>query len=188
MSVEFERWIALTPLGESRFERQTEIIRAALATPGQALDRLLALMRSGGESCIYLAGTRLDSAFGFGSTDLGLALSVLPEDGAKAAVPAYHPGSTELYVVISGNLMFEHLASGTLRVQPCRQHEVMVFPPGRCHRVRLQPEARAASLIVKTNLAYEPAVVRCADCSYYPAPGTCPLHASWSQETARLAE
>jgi mannose-6-phosphate isomerase-like protein (cupin superfamily) len=181
----FQRWDAVDASGEDRYAVQTRLIREVLAAPARALDELLALMRTSGESCVYLAGTRLDNDFGLGSRDLGLALSVLPEDGPKAAVPAYHPGSTEVYVVIEGALVLEYLEDGQVRSRRCRQHEVAVIPPGRCHRVRRQPGERAASLIVKTALDQAPAVVRCAACTYYPENTDCPLHTAWMAEGAR---
>ncbi len=184
MPASFERWTAVNCDGECRYDIQTRLIGDVLATPTQELQRLLTSMRTLGEPCIYLAGTRLDNNFTLGSTDLGLAISVLPEDGPKAATPAYHPGSTELYVVIQGELVLESLEDGIVRSRPYRQHDVVVIPPGQCHRVRRQPGTQAASLIVKTNLAFEPGVVRCPDCTYYPVPAPCPLHISWAQETS----
>ena len=188
MSAEFLRWTAVNDDGEMRYEVQTRLIRDALAAPDQGLRQLLAAMRAAGESCLYLAGGRLDNAFAFGSTDLGLAISVLPEDGPKAATPAYHPGSTEIYVLIEGELVLESLDDGIVRSRVCRQYEIAVIPPGQCHRVRRQPETQTASLIVKTNLAFEPAAVRCSDCHYYRVPEQCALHSSWSQEASSLKE
>jgi len=166
MPSDFQRWTAVNAAGQSRYDLQSRIIGEVLATPNRALDRLLERMRSSGESCLYLSGSRLDNDFAFGSLDLGLAISVLPEDGAKAAVPAYHPGGTELYV------------------QTCDQHAVATIPAGQCHRVRRSP-TQAASLVVKTALRHEPAVVRCADCTYYPDREHCPLRRSWVSEDPR---
>jgi hypothetical protein len=178
----FQRWDAVTARGEDRYAVQSQLIREVLALPTRELNELLARMRASGESCVYLCGSRLDNDFGFGSADLGLALSVLPEDGPKAAVPAYHPGSTELYVTIKGELVLEWLESGVVRSRPCSQHEVAIISPGQCHRVRHRPDAEAASLIVKTGLDQIPAVVRCAECKRYRAPTDCPLHAAWVAE------
>lgn len=182
----FERWDAVNADGAARYAVQTRLIREALASPARALDELLALMRTSGESCVYLAGTRLDNDFTLGSRDLGLALSVLPEDAPKAAVPAYHPGSTEVYIVFDGALALEYLEDGQVHSQRCRKHGVVVIPAGRCHRVRREPAERAASLIVKTALAHAPAAVRCDQCGYYPSPAQCPLHLRWSQEASSL--
>lgn len=183
MPAEFQRWTAVDAEGRSRYERQSAIVRNVLATPTHALEQLLEGMRSAGESCLYLSGSRLDNDFAFGSHDLGLALTVLPEDGAKAAVPGYHPGGTEIYVVIQGSVVLEVLTDGALEVRACEQHGIAALPPGQCHRVR-RSAIRAASLVVKTDLGHEPAVVRCAHCSYYPDSGQCPLHQSWAQEDA----
>lgn len=184
MPSDFQRWTAVNAAGQSRYDLQSRIIGEVLATPNRALDRLLERMRSSGESCLYLSGSRLDNDFAFGSLDLGLAISVLPEDGAKAAVPAYHPGGTELYVVIQGTLVLETLVDGALDVQTCDQHAVATIPAGQCHRVRRSP-TQAASLVVKTALRHEPAVVRCADCTYYPDREHCPLRRSWVSEDPR---
>ena len=178
----FGRWTAVNADGEMRYEVQTRLIGDVLAAPGQALRQLLASMRSAAEPCLYLAGSRLDNGFAFGSQDIGLAISVLPEDGLKASTPAYHPGSTEIYVLIEGELVLESLEDGVVRQRTCRQHEIAVVPPGQCHRVRRQPGKQAASLIVKTNLAFQPAAVRCADCLYFRTPAQCPLHLSWARE------
>jgi len=178
----FQRWDAVNARGEDRYQLQSRLIRETLASPTRGLDLLLAGMRTSGESCVYLCGSRIDNDFGFGSADLGLALSVLPEDGSKAAVPGYHPGGTEVYVVIEGELVLEWLEDGVVRSRPCRQHEVTLIPAGHCHRVRHSPDARAASLIVKTGLDRAPAVVRCTECPRYRAPADCPLHAAWATE------
>jgi mannose-6-phosphate isomerase-like protein (cupin superfamily) len=179
----FVRWTAVNADGEMRYEVQTRLVGDVLAAPAPELQQLLASMRSAAEPCLYLAGSRLDNGFAFGSRDIGLAISVLPEDGLKAATPAYHPGSTELYVLIEGELVLESLEDGAVRQRACRQHEIAIVPPGQCHRIRRQSGKQAASLIVKTNLAFQPAVVRCPDCLHYRTPEQCPLHISWAQET-----
>jgi len=179
MSGDFAKWEASAEDGTPRYRRQSEIIAAALRDPGHRLDRLLELMRQRGESALYLCGTRLDSDYALGSGDLGVALSVLPEDGPKAAIPGYHPASTEVYIVFQGGLGIEALVDGALRTTPVEQHGVCVIPPGRCHRVPQQGQRQAASLIVKTNPGGKPGVVRCEDCERYPRPADCPLHRRW---------
>lgn len=166
---------------QEHYEAQSRIVAAVLAGD-RRLDTLLAEMRRLGESALYLSGTRLDNEHCLGSNDLGLAVSVLPEDGEKAADPGYHPGSTEVYVVFQGSLIMESLQEGRLHTENCGQFSVRVIPPGQCHRVRHEPERPAASLIVKTNLHHKPGVVRCRECTHFPRPEECPLHRSWRQE------
>lgn len=158
-----------------RFAAQTEIIRQTLATPTHMLDTLLEQMRQTGQSALYLSGSRLDHAYGLVSGDLGILLSVLPEDGEKAALPGYHPGSEETYHPFQGQLTLEILVHGKVQVRELRAFETYTIPAGQCHRVRLTPQNRAASLIVKTNLHYKPGVVRCASCTYYAEKDLCPL-------------
>ena len=116
---EFPKWPNTQPSGEKRAEaqrhynRQSEIIRQTLNTANPSLNTLIDLMRTRGEAAMYLAGTRLDSDFCFGSNDVGLVISALPHDGVKASKPGYHPGSTEVYVVFS-----RFFGDGTSRWQP----------------------------------------------------------------------
>lgn len=183
----FEKWKE-----EKRYETQTKILKQALDADGHRLDELLRLMREEGESCIYLCGGRLDNDYSFGSKDLGLAISVLPEDGEKAAEPGYHPGSTEVYVVFQGSLILELLDQGVVKTEAIGQFNVKVIPPGQCHRVRNEPDRGAASFIVKTNPHHKPGVVRCKDkegkwtCAKYLQPDECPLLRSllrsWEEE------
>lgn len=170
---------------EGRYEKQTEVVREALAAEDEALGALLAGMRESGESAVYLCGSRRDHDLCFESDAIGWLVTALPEDGPKAATPGYHPGSTETYIPFQGRLTMEVLDGGEVRSREIRPNEVLVLPPGQCHRVRLDPEQEAASLVVKTNLAHQPGVVRCADCTYFPAPTDCPLHRQWTQETNR---
>ncbi|PEN13182.1 hypothetical protein CRI94_11095 [Longibacter salinarum] len=167
---------------EERYETQSELIREALASDGHGLDVLLEGMRASGESAVYLCGSRVDNDFCFGSEDVGVLLSVLPEDNPKAAVPGYHPGSTEVYVTFQGQLTMEYLDDGALQTREVKQYETAVLPPGQCHRIRPEVGRRAASLVVKTNLSHEPGVVRCDDCGYFSDPTDCPLHRSWQAD------
>ncbi|HFE32295.1 MAG TPA: hypothetical protein ENJ17_03185 [Gammaproteobacteria bacterium] len=183
MAEDFKQWDARGEDGTPRYQRQSEIIKAALAQPGHGLDRLLELMRTNGEGALYLCGTRLDSDYAFGSGDLGTAISVLPEDGPKAAIPGYHPASTEIYIVFQGGLVIESLVEGVLQTTPLEQYEVCVIPPGRCHRVRHDRHRKAASFIVKTNTRQKPGVVRCEECAYYPRLDECPLYRRWLEES-----
>jgi hypothetical protein len=169
-------------LGQLYYDKQSDIVSAALKHPGQPLNELLRLMRHNGMGSLYLAGRRLDSQFSFGSDEVGLAVSALPEDGLKAAVPGYHPGSTEVYVVFQGSLVLELLSGSSVKDVLCTQYTAQVIPPGVCHRVRLQPDTTASSLIVKTHLKFEPVVQRCTDCGYFDEPAKCPLHLAWSKE------
>jgi len=179
----FKKWDKKTDEGESYYDIQTDVLRKALESDCHSLDTLLRLMREKGEqaSAIYLCGTRLDSDFCFGSNDLGLAISVLPQDGRKAAEPGYHPGSTEVYVTFQGSLVIELLDNGIVS-ETLGQFNVAVIPPAQCHRIRNEPERQTASLIVKTNPHHKPGVVRCADCTYYKSPDECPLRRSWDKE------
>ena len=178
----FKKWDKKTDMGKSYYDIQTEVFRKALGSDGHSLNELLRLMRAKGISSVYLCGTRLDSDLCFGSNDLGLAISVLPEDARKAAEPGYHPGSTEVYVVFQGSFVIEMLDNGLIREETPGQFNVVVIPPGQCHRVLNKPEQEAASIIVKTNLHHEPGVVRCADCTCYQIPDECPLWRSWDKE------
>jgi|GEM_PF-6248013 len=178
----FKKWESKTDAGVSRYERQTDIIGKALNSSDHNLDELIRLMRETGESSLYLFGTRLDNDYGFGSNDLGTAISVLPQDGPKAAEPGYHPGSTEVYIVFQGSLVIESLDRMCLRAHNYGQFDVLVIPPGQCHRVRNEPERQAASFIVKTNPHHKPGVVRCNDCTYYNKQDDCPVRSSWLHE------
>jgi GNAT superfamily N-acetyltransferase len=161
------------------YHAQTTLLRQTLATPDHALDTLLAHMRQTGQSAVYLSGTRLDHAYGFVSGDVGLLLSVLPEDAEKAAVPGYHPGSAETYFPFQGTIIAEFLEAGQVVEKEIRQYERHTFAPGQCHRIRPAIPPQAASLIVKTNLYHQPGVVRCATCAYYPEKTACPLYQNW---------
>ncbi|HNB52390.1 MAG TPA: GNAT family N-acetyltransferase [Anaerolineales bacterium] len=161
------------------YPAQTALFRHTLATPDHALDTLLAQMRQTGQSALYLTGTRLDHAYGFVSGDVGILLSVLPEDAEKAAVPGYHPGSAETYFPFQGNLIVEYLEAGQVTEKEIRQYDHHTFAPGQCHRVRPADPPHAASLIVKTNLRHQPGVVRCEQCRYYAEISTCSLHKRW---------
>jgi len=165
-----------------KYAAQSDIVRQALATPTHSLDELLSLMRRSGQTAVYLSGTRLDNDHCFGSTDVGMLFSILPQDAQKAAEPGYHPGSTEVYVTFQGSLVMECLEDGQVRDQTVGANEVLVLPPGQCHRVRFDAHRQAASVIVKTSLSAKPSVVRCDACTYYRDKTTCPLHQRWSAE------
>ena len=168
-----------------RYQLQSSIIRTALESSGHPLDVLLQLMRSSRESALYLSGTRLDNDYCFGSQELALLLSVLPEDAPKAAEPGYHPGSTEVYVTFQGSLELEYLQEGLLQRRTVGGHDdVLVISPGQCHRVCRNDPGAAASLIAKTNPGYKPGVIRCAECGYYADASLCPLNQSWTRERA----
>ena len=166
-----------------RYATQSRIVQQALAAPDHALDELLRLMRATGQASVYFAGTRLDHDHCFGSSEVGLLFSVLPEDATKAAEPGYHPGGTEVYTTFQGSLMMECLEQGQVTQKSLPQHAVPVIPPGQCHRVRRPAETRAASLIVKTNPGFQPGVIRCDHCTYYPAKTACPLFQRWTAES-----
>jgi hypothetical protein len=177
----FRKWDALrTEDGRSHYEVQTEILDRAKSE--QSLDCLLRLMRQRQEAAIYFSGTRLDNDHCLGSHDIGMLVSVMPEDGIKAAIPGYHPGSTEVYVTFQGEVTLEVLEQGLLLTKIAQPSSVVVLPPGQCHRVRSEPGRPAASLIVKTNLQHKPSVVRCESCGYFSNPQDCPLHRSWRSE------
>jgi len=178
----FSRWEKKTADGSCRYELQTHIIEAALATADHSLDELLRLMRESNETAVYLCGTRLDNDFGFGSNDLCIAFSVLPQDGPKAAEPGHHPGSTEVYVVFQGSLVMELMDRGELIEHSCNQFDVVVIPPGLCHRVIHVPDRLAASCIIKTNPEYKPGVIRCKECNYFKSKENCLMHQSWQRE------
>jgi len=180
---DFQKWKEKT-----RYDRQTDIVKKALSTPQHSLNKLLDLMRSKGEAAIYLCGTRLDNDYGFGSNDIGTAISVLPEDGDKALEPGYHPGSTEVYIIFQGSLVIETLVQGSLQAHNYGQFDVIVLPPGVCHRVRFEAERCAASFIVKTNPHHEPKVVRCKDCVYFTDKSQCALARSWQKDEERIRQ
>jgi hypothetical protein len=181
---DFTRWD-----DEARYQIQTDLIRAALGTEGHELDALLAGMEaSENEGAVYLCGTRVDNEYCFGSEDLGLLISKYPKGGAKAGVPGYHPGSTETWVILQGRLTLGWLDEGGLRSRTCSRSDVVVLPPGVCHRALDASSRVAAALIVKTNLRHKPGVARCQACTYYPAPAECPLRESWLQEKRELLE
>jgi len=164
-----------------RYDKQSEVVKQALATPNHSINELLRLMRETGEPAIYLSGTRLDNDFCFGSDDVGILFSVLPKD-AHAFTPGYHPGSTEIYVTFHGNLVMECLENAKVRSKIVGANQVLVLAPGQCHRVRFEAQGEAASVIVKTNLTARPSVVRCDNCTYYPDKTTCPLYQRWSDD------
>ncbi len=164
------------------YAHQTEIIRQTFSQFGHSLDHLLEQMRKSGQSALYLAGARLDHDYGFVSGDVGMLLSVLPEDARKAAVPGYHPGSAETYFPFQGTLVMEFLEAGQVQEKQLTPYVVHTLPPGQCHRVRFNAHQQAASLIVKTNLHHKPGVVRCHDCEYYPDSMNCPLFHRWNLE------
>jgi mannose-6-phosphate isomerase-like protein (cupin superfamily) len=170
---------------EDRYERQSDIVREAIAKGAGSLGALLRGMRESGESAVYFCGSRRDHDLCFESDEVGWLVTALPEDGPKAATPGYHPGSTETYIPFQGRLTMEILDDGEVRSREIRRNEVLVLPPGQCHRVRLDPEQEAASLVVKTNLAHQPGVVRCDDCAYFPDASDCSLHQRWISETDR---
>jgi len=163
------------------YAEQTEIIKNALATRYHSLDQLLQLMRQTGQPAVYLSGTRLDNDFCFGSADVGILLSVLPQD-VHAFTPGYHPGSCETYITFQGSLVMECLDDGRVREKTVDANDALVLPPGQCHRVRYEAQREAASVIIKTNLSAKPSVVRCDDCTYYPDKNACPLYQSWRSE------
>ena len=178
------RWTDRRRDGRLHFDVQTEML-GTLFSRGEmpALSELISLMRHHGEASIYFSGRRQDHRYCLSSDELGLALSVLPEDACKAAEPGFHPGSTEVYCVIEGALSIDTLHRGGAVVnKSLTRGEILVIPPGRCHRVKRAGESDAASLIVKTNLWAEPPVVRCDNCSYYATPSGCSLHQSWQAE------
>ena len=164
-----------------KYARQSDIVKQAFETPNHSINELIRLMRQTGEAAVYLSGTRVDNDFCFGSRDVGILFSVLPED-AHAFTPGYHPGSTEAYIAFQGSLVMECLEDGNVRDKSVGANEVLVLPPGQCHRVRRAEQGEAASLIVKTNLSTKPSVIRCDDCTYYPDKTTCPLYQRWSSE------
>ena len=166
------------------YAKQSEIVKQALATPDHSMDALLQLMRQTGEAAVYLSGTRLDNDFCFGSRDVGVLLSVLPQD-AHAFTPGYHPGSAEVYITFQGSLVMECLEDGTVRDKTVGANRALVLPPGQCHRVCYEAQGEAASVIVKTNLSATPSVVRCDDCTYYPDKTTCPLYQRWAEKPIR---
>ncbi|MEX2304542.1 MAG: hypothetical protein WD733_26610 [Bryobacterales bacterium] len=169
-----------------KYAEQSEIVAQALAASDHSLDELLRLMREKGLASVYLSGSRLDNDYCFGSTDVGLLFSVLPED-QHAAVPGYHPGSTEVYVTFQGSLVMECLEDGRVVAKTADPDHVLILPPGQCHRVRRDGRRKAASAIVKTNLRHKPSVMRCDNCSYYTDKTACLLYQSWSTEASSEA-
>jgi hypothetical protein len=170
---------------EQKYQTQTEIVDQALNSSDHLIDTLLNLMRQTDQPAVYLSGTRLDSDHCFGSLDVGVLFSVLPED-KHAPTPGYHPGSTEVYVTFQGSLVMECIEDGEVVDKTSSANDVLILPAGQCHRVRPDLNLRAASVIVKTNLRHEPDVLRCKDesgkeqCTQYDDVTTCPLYKRWS--------
>jgi mannose-6-phosphate isomerase-like protein (cupin superfamily) len=171
---------------EESYAGQTGIVKQALESPDHSLNSLLAMMRSSGQAAVYFSGTRLDHDHCFGSEDAGLLLSVLPEDGEKAAKPGYHPGSTEVYVTFQGSLIVEYLENRKVNEIEVGPAPALILPPGQCHRVR-QNGHQAASVIIKTNLKHRPGVVRCNACEYFSDPEECALYQRWISEKPAAA-
>jgi hypothetical protein len=188
LNEDFKKWDAINECNQNRYDLQSQIIEDTLNTSNHSLNELLKKMRTKGEPVIYLSGTRLDHDYVLGSNDIGTAISVLPQDGYKAAVPGYHPGSTEVYVIFQGSLCIETLQNGSVNAINCGQFDVYVIPPGECHRVTFDPQRLAASYLVKTNPSHEPKVIRCDGCTYYEDKCTCPLNKSWQQDELRINE
>lgn len=95
-----------TNQGKWRHDSVTKIVRDVLAPESHCLSDLVDCARRGEESFFYLARTRIDRAFGFGSNEGAIGLSVLPQEGAEAGVPGLHPGSSEVYVVFQGKASY----------------------------------------------------------------------------------
>jgi hypothetical protein len=178
-------------LADQKFERlpdgeyasQTGIIRQALDRPDHALNAVLDLMRERQRGTIYLSGTRLDNDFCFGSTDIGILLSVMPEGSRKSSTPGYHPHSTEFYVVFQGQLIIECLENGDVQSYTVAGDEILTIHRGKCHRARAEPPTFSSSLIIKTNLGDKPGVIRCDSCTYFSDVGACPLRQRWKAES-----
>jgi mannose-6-phosphate isomerase-like protein (cupin superfamily) len=180
-AVRFKKWG-----NTAAYAAQSEIMKRALAEPDHSLDSLLHWMRHSRQAKVYLSGRRVDNDSCFGSDDVGVLLSVLPEDGEKAGVPGYHPGSAEVYATFQGSLLMDCLEGGQVASRTVSASEVLVLPPGQCHRVSAAAKSHAASMIVKTNLKHEPGVVRCEACQYFPDRATCPLHKNWMAEATSV--
>jgi mannose-6-phosphate isomerase-like protein (cupin superfamily) len=146
------------------------------------LNAVLDLMRKTEQGTVYLSGTRLDNDFCFGSREIGILLTVMPEASRKASIPGYHPHSTETYVVFQGRLVMECLEDGNVQSYTGAGDEILIIPRGRCHRARTQVSTSSATLVVKTNLSDKPTVVRCDSCTYFSDVGNCPLHQRWKAE------
>ena len=177
----FFKWAKERTDGKKHYDVQSEIIKKALEK--NSLEKLLKSMREDGEeSAVYLCGTRIDNTFCFGSNDIGIVISVLPQDGEKVSVPGYHPGSTEVYIVTQGELVLESILNNTFKQENIVQYSVRVIPPGECHRIRKNENCNSSSLIIKTNLQHKPGVVRCSKCGYYKKAKDCPMNTSWKKE------
>ena len=170
---------------KEEYNRRTSIISETLSGD-HALDTLLSLMREKRESALYTCGKWKAHDYCLVSSDLAVAISVLPEDGPKAAKPGYHPGSTEVYIIFKGSLILESLEDGFLKDECLGQFDVKVILPGKCHRVRNELGREAASFIVKTNPKHEPDVARCNECTYYKSRVECPVYRSWEVEKRLL--
>jgi hypothetical protein len=170
-------------LPDNGYAKQTAILRDALERPDHALNAVLDFMREREQGTLYLSGTRLDSDFCFGSSDIGILLMVMPEASRKASTPGYHPHSAELHVAFQGQLTMECLEGGDVRSYTAAGDETLTIPRGRCHRARVEPSTVSSSLIIKTNLGDKPGVVRCDSCEYFADVGQCPLHQRWKAES-----
>ena len=165
-----------------KYAAQSAIVKQSLATSEHSLNELLGLMRSTGQAAVYFSGSRLDNDYCFGSEDVGILLSVLPEDAQKAAEPGYHPGSHEVYLTFQGSLIMEYLENDQVKEKTSGEDSPLILPPGQCHRVRYDGESQAASVIVKSSLSYKPGVVRCDTCEYFPDRTLCALFQRWNAE------
>jgi mannose-6-phosphate isomerase-like protein (cupin superfamily) len=160
---------------------QSKIIKQALAEEDHSLDFLLKCMRDNQQHALYLSGSRIDNDYCFGSLDIGMLFSILPEDG-HASVPGFHAGSTEIYVTFKGSLIMECLEGDQLVEKKVSSNDVLILPPGQCHRVK-KSQNSAASLIIKTNLRHEPGVTRCVECTRFKGDDICSLKKKWEEES-----
>jgi len=174
------------------FAIQSDIIKQTLLSQETSLDKLIELMIKNAQPSLYLAGTVIDHEYFLATSDIAMSISILPLDAKKASMPAYHPNSTEAYIIFKGSLIMELAEHRSARPYTLRQYDIKVIPPGKCHRIKYEPAQSAASLIVKTNLTGDPKVVRCVDengnfaCKRHKDPSKCPLFKSWLEEQKTL--
>jgi mannose-6-phosphate isomerase-like protein (cupin superfamily) len=126
-----------------------------------ALARLLALMRERHQSSLYFAGAEGDHPFFLQNDRIGLGLSVLPEDAAKAGLQKRHPHQDELIFVLDGALCLRIEKQGATVERVLRQGEVAWIRKGQCHCIEPLPDRKGAFLFVKTHPDREPRSESC---------------------------
>jgi quercetin dioxygenase-like cupin family protein len=133
---------------------------------GVPLVNLLELMRERSAeepylSSIYFAGAEGDHPYFLLTDKFAAGISVLPQDLAKASKWKRHPHQTEVLFVLDGELIAELRQECGPVQHRLRVGDVLIIPPGTCHRVLTAENREAAYLFAKSNPVTEP---RSEDC------------------------